>query len=446
MRHAIEIPSIDSTDVRSVRGGWYMVALLTLVQSVSYIDRFLPSLVLPGIKRDLHLTDFQLGLLLGPAFALFYVTVGLPFGWAADRFSRRSILAFGVATWSAMTAAASMAASFLTLFALRLGVGFGEAAVAPCAISLISDRFDRVRRPPAISLYMAGSFIGAGAAFLLGGPLVRWMEIAPPIVAGMKPWQTTFLLVGLPGLALALLMLTFSEPARTELTRTTTDSIAAAFRFIVGRIRAFGTLFIGSACVVTLGSLSLWNVSLFQRTWGWNAGQVGISTGLLFITAGPIGTIAGLRLTRRWRMLGKKDNTIRALFTGLAIGAPGFILFPLAPTTGLALCGMFLAFNGQAMATAAGPACLSYLAPGQIRAQAMAIYYLVISLAGQLLGPPPVGWMVDRFGDPRALRYAVSIEAAAVSIPALILVWLGFDAYRRGVEQLEAESAAPTHA
>ena len=292
---------------------------------------------------------------------------------------------------------------------------------------------------------MAGSFMGASAAFLLGGPLVRWMEGAPPIVAGMKAWQTTFLLVGLPGFALALLMLTFSEPARTELTRTATASITAAVRFIIGRWKAFGTLFVGSACVVTLGSLSLWNVSLFQRTWGWHAGQVGISTGLMFITAGPIGTIVGLWLTERWRAVGKKDTTIRTLFTGLAIGAPGFVLFPLAPTAGLALCGMFLGFTGQAMATAAGPVSLSYLAPGQIRAQATAIYYLVISLAGQMLGPPPVGWMVDRFGDPGALRYAVSIEAAAVSIPALILLWLGFGAFRRGVEQLEAESAEPIH-
>jgi len=156
-----------------------------------------------------------------------------------------------------MTAAASLATAFLPLFVLRLDVGFGEAAVAPSAISLISDRFDRIRRPPAVSLYMAGSFIGAAAALLLGAPLVHWMETAPPIVVGMKRWQTTFLLVGLPGFGLALLMLTFSEAARTELIRTTITSIATAVRFIVGRSKAFGTLFVGSAFVVTLGSLSL---------------------------------------------------------------------------------------------------------------------------------------------------------------------------------------------
>lgn len=440
MLSTVTIASSSAADQRA-RGGWYMVGLLTLVQIVSYTDRFLPSLLISSIKTDLHLSDFQLGLLLGPAFAIFYVAVGLPFGWAADRFSRRGVLAFGIATWSAMTSAACLATSFAPLFAARLGVGFGEAAVAPCAISLIGDRFDRTRRPRAISLYMAGSFIGAGSAFLFGGPLVHWIERSPPLFPGMHPWQSAFLIVGAPGFVLAMLMLTFAEPVRTELTRTTSASLAGALRFIGAHWRAFGTLFIGSACVVTLGSLTQWNVALFQRSWGWNVAEVGIATGLIFFTAGPLGTIVGVWLTHRWIARGHKDATLRALIAGLLIGAPGFILFPLAPTATLGLCGMFVAFAGQAMATAAGPVSLTYLAPGQIRSQATAIYYLIISLAGQLLGPPPVGWMVDRFGQPAALRYAVSIEAAAVSVPALILLGLGLHAFRRRAEDLEKESA-----
>ncbi len=425
--------------------GWYMVGLLMLVQVVSYVDRFLPSLLAPAIKADLHLSDFQLGLLLGPAFAIFYVAVGLPFGWAADRTSRRGVLAFGIAVWSLMTSAASLAFSFGPLFAARLGVGFGEAAVAPCAVSLISDRFDRTRRPRAISVYMAGSFIGAGSAFLFGGPLVHAIEAAPPLVAGMRPWQSVFLLMGLPGLALALAMFSFAEPLRAELTRTASGTMAGALRYIAIRWRAFGTLFVGSACVVTLGSLSLWNVALFQRTWGWNVGQVGVATGLLFFTAGPLGTVAGVWLTQRLIGQGRRDATLRALIAGLLIGAPGFILFPLAPSAGLGLCGMFLAFTGQAMATAAGPVSLSFLAPGQIRSKATAVYYLVISLAGQLLGPPPVGWMVDRFGHPAALRYAVSIEAAVVSVPALLLLALGLKAFRARAEELEREDLEVGH-
>ena len=417
-----------------------MVVLLMTVQIVSYIDRFLPSLLVPAIKADLHLSDFQIGLLLGPAFAIFYVAVGLPFGWAADRLSRRGILAFGIATWCAMTSAAAFASSFLPLFGARLGVGFGEAAVAPCAVSLIGDRFDRTRRPRAISLYMAGSFVGAGSAFLFGGPLVHAIQAMPPLIAGMHAWQSAFLVVGIPGFLLALLMLTFAEPTRAELTNISARSLSDALGFIARYWRAYGTLFVGTACVVTLGSLMQWNVALFQRSWGWNVGQTGIAIGLLFFTAGPLGTLVGVWLTQRWISQGKRDATLRALVCGVLIGAPAQILFPLAPTAILGLCGLFVALTGGAMATAAGPVSLTYLTPGQIRSQATAIYYLIISLAGQLLGPPPVGWMVDHFGHPSDLRYAVSIEALAVSLPALVVLSLGLKAFRARAEALERET------
>ncbi len=427
------------------RGGWYLVGLLMAVQIVSYVDRFLPSLLVPGVKADLHLSDFQVGLLLGPAFAIFYVAVGLPFGWAADRFSRRGVLAFGIAVWCAMTAAASLAWSFLPLFAARLGVGFGEAAVAPCAVSLIGDAFPPARRAKPISLYMAGSFVGAGSAFLFGGPLVHAIQHAPPLVAGMRPWQGVFLVVGAPGVLLALLMLTIREPDRADVTSTAAAGLGAAVRYIGRRWRAFGTLFAASACSVTLGALSFWNVALFQRTWGWNVGQVGMATGLMFFTAGPLGAVASVWLSRRGMAQGRSDATLRSLLCGLVVAAPGLALFPLAPSAPVALAGMFIGLFGGSIATTAGPVSLTLLAPGQIRAKATSIYYLVISLVGQFLGPPPVGWMVDRFGHPSALRYALSIETVAVSVPAIVLVGLGLPAFRRAAEELERARTDRSH-
>ncbi|WP_174300407.1 MFS transporter [Caulobacter sp. S45] len=431
--------------VRLQRGGWYLVSLLMAVQVVSYVDRFLPSLLVPDIKADLHLSDFQVGLLLGPAFAIFYVAVGLPFGWAADRLSRRGILAFGIAVWCAMTAAASLAWSFLPLFAARLGVGFGEAAVAPCAVSLIGDAFPPARRAKPIALYMAGSFVGAGSAFLFGGPLVHAIQHAPPLIAGMRPWQSVFLVVGAPGLLLALLMLTIREPARAEVTSTATATLGAALGYIRRRWRAFGALFVASACSVTLGALSFWNVALFQRTWGWNVGQVGVATGLMFFTAGPLGAVASVWLSRRGMAQGRSDATLRSLLCGLVIAAPGLALFPLAPSAPIALVGMFIGLFGGSIATTAGPVSVTLLAPGQIRGKATSIYYLVISLVGQFLGPPPVGWMVDRFGHPSALRYAMSIETVAVSVPAILLVALGLPAFRRAAEELERARTDVAH-
>lgn len=440
-----EAASADEIFGRSFRYAWYVVILLTAVQVVSYIDRFLPGLLIEPIKADLGLSDFQVGLLLGPAFGIFYVAVGIPLGWLADRYSRRAILSAGITIWCCMTAAASMARSFLPLFGARLGVGLGEAAVAPCAISIISDYFPRAKRAKALSIFMAGSFIGAGTAFLVGGPAVHAIAGLPavvlPLVGETKPWQMAFLIIGLPGLIFAALMFTIREPLRRERTAAAGgDKGAAPLRlvlaYIAKRWRVFGTLFIGSACVVTLGSLAFWNVALFQRTWGWDVRQVGIATGMLFFTAGPIGTALCVWVTGRWIKQGRRDATIRCLFLGLLIGVPAYIAYPLMPTAEWAVFAMFFAFLGQAVATASGPSSISLIAPGQMRSQATAVYYLFISVAGQLIGPPPVGWIADRLGE---LRYAIAIEAAIVGGPILLLVFLGIPHFRRGVEQLEAE-------
>ncbi|HEX8757300.1 MAG TPA: MFS transporter [Steroidobacteraceae bacterium] len=439
----------------SNRYAWYVAGLLTLTQIVSYLDRFLPSLLVRPIKQDLHLSDFQIGLLLGPAFVVFYVLLAVPLGWLADRVNRRAILAVGVAIWCSMTAAAAAVSGFLPLFATRLGVGFGEAAVAPTSISLIGDYFGRERQARAVSLFMSGAFLGAGASFLFFGPLVHYIESLPtvalPLLGRISSWRLCFLLVGAPGLLLTLLMLTVREPARRDRVairsrdgRTTSSAEAnptfsEGIAYIVRRWRAFGTLFVASSCNVMMGALAFWNVALFGRTWHWNVAQVGIAVGVILFTAGPLGTLLGVYLTNRDLAAGRRDATLRALFVGLLIGVPTYCAFPLMPSVQLGLAVLFVALLGQAMATAAGPATLVMLAPGQIRAQSTAIYYLVISIVAQLIGPPLVGLITDLLGSPDALRYAVAIEAALIGIPSIVLVWLGFGAYRRSVAELEGQ-------
>lgn len=424
----------------SNRYAWYVAGLLTLAQIVSYLDRFLPGLLVQPIKQDLHLSDFQIGLLLGPAFVVFYVLLAVPLGWLADRVNRRAILAAGIAIWCSMTAAAAAVSGFIPLFITRLGVGFGEATVAPASISLIGDYFGRERQARAVSLFMSGAFLGAGASFLFFGPLVHYIDSLPmislPLIGRISSWRLSFLLVGAPGLVLTLLMLTVREPARRD--RIAGDrTFAAGVFYIVRRWRAFGTLFVASSCNVMMGALALWNVALFGRTWHWNVAQVGIAVGVILFTAGPAGTLLGVYLTNRDLAAGRRDATLRALFAGLIIGVPAYCAFPLMPSVNLGLAALFCALLGQAMATAAGPATLVMLAPGQIRAQSTAIYYLVISIVAQLIGPPLVGWITDLLGSPDALRYAVAIEAALIGIPSLVLVWLGFGAYRLAVAELD---------
>ncbi|MGC1271492.1 MAG: MFS transporter [Croceibacterium sp.] len=197
-------------------GSWYALGVLTLVYLVNFVDRQILSILANDIKADLGLDDAQLGFLYGTAFAIFYALFGIPLGRLADSWNRTRLLALGLTLWSAMTALSGLARSFAGLAVARVGVGVGEATASPCAYSLISDLFPRHRRATALSIYSAGLFFGSGLSLVVGAAIVQawnraWPQGAP---LGLAGWQAAFLAVGLPGLLLALWVLTLREPVR----------------------------------------------------------------------------------------------------------------------------------------------------------------------------------------------------------------------------------------
>lgn len=425
----------------SVAYQWYVVGLLLLIFILSYFDRYILTLVIEPIKHSLHLSDFQVGLLLGPAFSLFNVLTAIPLGWYADRASRKWILIAGIIFWCAMTTASGFATSFLLLFVMRLGLGLGEAVVSPSSISMISDYFDRPRRGRAISVYMAGPYLGAGLAFLVGGNLVGWLtKMGHNHFLGMGPfemWQMAFFLVGIPGFAFAALMLTVREPAHNERISSVAGAPpVSAFRYILARWRGFGAIFIGSTCNFAMSTLTFWNVPLFQRLWGWDIATIGTVTGLFYFTAGPLGTVIAVWATRH---LVKRhaDAAMRVLLLGLVITVPMSALYPVMPTASLAVIAMFFAFIGKSIATAGGPAALSLVTPGDIRGRSVAILNTVITLVGPLLGPPIIGWATDYSGDPKAIGVILSLFVVCVGIPSLLFVVLGLKHYRKALADLE---------
>ncbi len=431
----------------SVGYQWYVVGLLLLVFILSYFDRYILTLVIEPIKHSLHLSDFQVGLLLGPAFSLFNVLTGIPLGWYADRASRKWILIGGIVFWCAMTTASGFATSFALLLVMRLGLGLGEAVVSPSSISMISDYFDRARRGRAISVYMAGPYLGAGLAFLVGGNLVGWLtRIGHSHFLGMGPfdmWQMAFFLVGLPGFIFAALMLTVHEPAHSErISAVAGVPRVGAFRYILSRWRGFGALFVGATCNFAMSTLTFWNVPLFQRIWGWDIATIGTVTGLFYFTAGPLGTFIAVWATRH---LVKRhaDAAMRVLLLGLLITVPMSALYPVMPTASLAVVAMFLAFVGKSIATAGGPSALSLVTPGDIRGRSVAIFNTVITLVGPLLGPPIIGWATDYSGDPKSIGMVLSLFVVCVGIPSILFVVLGLKHYRTALAELEATLGVP---
>ena len=197
---------------------WYALFVFVLVYIVNFIDRQILSILVGDIKRDLAVSDAQIGFLYGTAFAVFYALFGIPLGRLADSWYRGRVMAMGLALWSSMTALSGFASTFGMLAAARIGVGIGEASASPAAYSMISDYFPKERRATALSIYSSGLYIGGGLSLPIGGFVVsRWTAAYPdPAWAplGLVGWQAAFIAVGLPGLLLALWVLSLREPQR----------------------------------------------------------------------------------------------------------------------------------------------------------------------------------------------------------------------------------------
>ena len=205
------------------RGGfypWYVVAVLTFAFTVAFIDRQILSLLVQPIRRDLGISDTQISLLAGFAFAVFYSILGVPIARLADRRSRRAIISIGVFLWSLMTAVCGLAKSFAGLFVARVGVGVGEATLSPAAYSMIADYFPPQKLARAIAVYAMGLYLGAGLAMIAGSAVVRLVSDAGPVtlplLGTLFPWQLTFFVVALPGILVLAGMATVREPERRD--------------------------------------------------------------------------------------------------------------------------------------------------------------------------------------------------------------------------------------
>ena len=210
---------IETEDAeKSGRYAWYVVSILVLVYMLNFIDRQILSILAEDIKRDLKLTDADLGFLYGTAFGVFYSLFGIPLGRLADSWHRVRLITIGLAVWSTMTTLSGFSKSGGQLAMARVGVGIGEATASPCAYSLLSDYFPREKRATALAVYSSGLYLGGGLSLFIGGAIVgRWNAAFPaggPL--GLVGWQAAFLAVGLPGLLVALWVSTLREPLRGQ--------------------------------------------------------------------------------------------------------------------------------------------------------------------------------------------------------------------------------------
>jgi MFS family permease len=441
MTNSFKAPANSSLPSRAY--AWYTVALLTLVYVMSFVDRYILGLLVEPIKADMALTDTQIGLLLGPAFALFYTTMGIPLGWLADRTRRTLIVGVGAALWSLATMACGLAKNFVQLFIGRVAVGVGEAALSPCALSMIGDSFEPHKRGRPVAFYSAALSLGAGIASLLGASVIVWTKsvdvLQVPLVGEVAPWQFAFLAVGVIGLPLALLLFTLREPARQERAGLTGDDQAAglkqAFSYLRDNRRAyFG--FVPLVCVMTTVAYSQgWLPAMFERTWGWPPERYALYSGIGLLAVGPLTVNFAGWWSDRLSAQGVADAPARILVTGSLILIPTGCLAPLMPTAWLAFGVLMINLIGIAMVSAVAPTALLNITPGEIRGQIIAVYFLLISLTGLVLGPMTVGLLNDFVLGEAGVRYSVALVPLIYGLPVLLLARGPLRAYREMVNK-----------
>ncbi len=381
----------------------YVLCILVLVYTFNFIDRQIVGILAIPIKEDLGLTDTQLGLMGGLAFALLYTTLAIPIAMAADRMSRTWIMTGALVVWSGMTAVCGMAQNFWQLFFARVGVGIGEAGGVAPAYSLISDFFPPNQRARALSVYSFGIPIGSALGIVFGG-----------IIATLVDWRFAFIVVGAAGIVVApLFRATVREPVRGAFDAKGSVSSPASLTEIMRVLLkkpSFWGLSLAASCSSMMGyGLFFWLPSFFVRSYDVTLLKASLVYGAILLVGGIAGTWLGGSLADRF---GETNRSAYARIPAFAFLAtvPFYMIGVMSPTLTISVLVMIvptalgLAWLGPVISA------VQHLVPPNMRATASAIFLFVNNLIGIGIGTLAIGaisdGLQDRFGD-ESLRYAI---------------------------------------
>jgi len=388
----------------------YALGVLVVVYTFNFIDRQILAILLPAIKAEFLVDDWVLGFLAGSAFALFYATLGIPIATLADRWSRRNLIAIAVAIWSAMTALSGMAGNILHLTLARIGVGVGEAGCSPAAHSLIADYYPPEQRSTAMGIYSLGISLGIMIAYLAGG----W-------VAQNIGWRAAFLMVGLPGLILAVVVrYTMQEPPR-GMSEGRIDSghrpgVLTVARYLLRR-KSFIHMAIGSglASFVAYAVITFFP-SFMIRSHGMGLAEIGVYLGLIIGIASGLGYVGGGYLADKASTVGHKYSlwtVSAAMIFGWLFTFPIYLLNN--PYWVFAAFAVPTIFSNFYLATTFAQ--VQGLVGLRMRAVASALLLFLLNIIGLGLGPMLTGILSDllraSFGD-ESLRYSLLLVNAII--------------------------------
>lgn len=438
----------------TARVAWYGVFVLMLAGLVGIMDHQVFNLVVEPIRKSLGLTDVQIGILQGLAFTLFFMVLGLPIGWLADRVHRLRLTALGVVILGIGTLDCGLAHSFEAMFIGRTMIGIGEAASAPAAVSLIADYFSPIKRPVAMSVYGAYEMGGAGLSLLAGGTMLvlasSLRRLPVPGFATLEDWRYVFIAAAAPAFIVAVILLTATEPfRRSDSEESVEQGPSQATQEFWGFLRQSRgwlvphVLGLSVVASVSMGLLN-WMPTILIRNHGWRAESIGFTLGVMFLALGPAGSLSAGYITRVWQRRGMEDAALRAACLGslLVCGAVATIALPWSSRT--VLVPIAAAIFGTSLTPMVSIVAIQHATPGNLRGRISAIYYLVTGIAAGNLGPLIPALLTQYvYRDTARIGVSLAIMGLVATPLAAGIIFISLAPYRRLLKQSELASAPP---
>jgi len=430
---------------------WYAVGVLTVASTFSIIDRQILNVMIGPVKRDLGgISDFQVSLIMGFAFTFMYSVLSYPAGWLADRYNRRNLMAGGIAAWSLLTMICGMVSQYWHLFWARMGVGVGEATLGPAANSSLADYFPADRLPLAIGIVSSAPFVGQGLANIAGGPLIDYLEATPnfvlPGLGELYSWQMVFIVVGAPGLLVALAMMGLREPARRgKVTDEVGVPLSEVWAFVRQRWAFFALVFTGYLGLATQGwSLFSWIVEYYVRNHGWTRTEIGLTYGSIAMVIGIMGSVIGGLWAGSLMRRNVPDATLRLVTYGSIVLIPTATALTLVPNPYVGIVLLIPVTFCMAMPPGLIMASLQAVAPNELRGQMVALYLIAVNFLAYTFAPSLPALLSDFvFESELALGKSISLLAVINYTPASVCLYLGLKHYRRALTQASDWARTP---